>query len=97
MIQFKVKRGLNIVVGGLLGMAWLHQAGGSDPILINDKISCFFINDHWSLKYQDGKNMPTRLLRQIGKKVLRLRHFKICRNHSEKNIYHIIPKELKHD
>ena len=78
MTKFTIHQGLSIYTGGLLGVVWLAQAGGSNGMIINDNISAFFINGHWSLKRQDGKaTIDNRTLRQIGRKIFGFKKFKI--------------------
>lgn len=92
MTKFKIRRGLHIYNGGLLGAIFLAQSGGANAMIINDYISAFFINGHWSLKRQDGKeNINNRTLRQIARKVLDLKKFKIEKRIGEHGVYNITP------
>lgn len=90
MTKFTIHQGLNIYISGLLGAVWFAQAGGSHGMIINDNISAFFINGHWSLKRQDGKaTIDNRTLRKIGRKLFGLKKFKIEKRRTERGIYNI--------
>lgn len=90
MTKFTIHQGLDIYTGGLLGAVWFAQAGGSRGMIINDKISAFFIYDHWSLKRRDGKvTIDNRTLRKIARKVFGLKKFKIEKRRTERGIYNI--------
>ena len=90
MTKFTIHQGLNIYTGGLLGAVWLAQAGGSRGMIINNKISAFFIYGHWGLKRRDGKvTIDNRTLRKIARKVFGLKKFKIEKRRTERGIYNI--------
>lgn len=88
MKELKIDTGLGIMSGGLIGVAYLSRSGASSAMIINDCISCFFINGHWSLKRQLGrKKISAKLLTQISKQALRLEKFEIIEK--ENGIYNI--------
>lgn len=86
--QLKIERGLGIFTGGLLGACLFSQQGGSNAMVINENISCFYIDDHWSLKRQSGKTkISNKLLTQIAREALGLKKFEIIEKDS--GIYNI--------
>ena len=88
MSKLTIDKGLGIYNGGLIGLCLMGHAGGSDGMIINNSISVFYIDGHWSLKKRTGKKtISIRTLNKIAREALGLSKFNIPRQ--EDNIYHI--------
>lgn len=86
--KLKIERGIGIFVGGLMGACLFNQYGGSSAMLINENITCFYIDGHWSLKKKSGSSkIGAKLLTQIAREALGLKKFEIIEKDS--GIYNI--------
>lgn len=87
--QLKIERGLGIFTGGLLGACFFSKQGGSNAMIINENISCFYIDGYWSLKKQSGNaKISHKLLTQIAKEALGLKKIEITEK--DNGIYNIL-------
>lgn len=95
MAKLQIKYGLNIFSGGLLGAIMFHQRGAENGMLINNRISVFYYQNHWSVRHSTQHNIPSRMLRLIAREACGLHHFKIKAITSRDNhlIYNLYAKE----
>ena len=95
MAKLQIKYGLNIFSSGLLGAIMFQQRGAENGMLINNRISVFYYQDHWSVRHSTQHNIPCRMLRLIARKAGRLHHFmtKVIKGNDRRLIYNLYAKE----
>ena len=95
MAKLQIKYGLNIFSSGLLGAIMFQQRGAENGMLINNRISVFYYQDHWSVQHSTQHNIPCRMLRLIARKACRLHHFKtkVIKGNDRRLIYNLYAKE----
>lgn len=95
MAKLQIKYGLNIFSGGLLGAIMFHQHGAENGMLINNRISVFYYQDHWSVRHSTQYNIPGRMLQLIAREACGLYHFKtkIIKGNDRRLIYNLYTKE----
>lgn len=81
MTIFTVESGINVCQGGLLGRALLAEMGCSQPMWITTdtgiEFSCFYYDGEYSLKCRNRKRANCKILNQIAREVLNLKHFTV--------------------
>lgn len=95
MAKLQIKYGLNIFSGGLLGAIIFHQSGAKNGMLINNRISVFYYQNHWSIRHKKQHNIPGRMLRLIAREACGLQHFKtnVVKSKDGCLIYNLYAKE----
>lgn len=97
MTKFTVESGINVCLGGLIGRILLAKYGYSHPMWITTdtgiEFSCIYNGREYSLKCRNRKRANRKILNQIAREVLNLKHFTVLPSPYSSSIYYIKEKE----
>lgn len=87
MTKLDLSRSILNFNGGILGRAFIAQAGFIDAFVVNSKFSVLVSKDHASVKAMDSEKVTEDICRQIASLVLKYKDFTIEKDGSCWYIY----------